>query len=383
MTDQQSTHVLPEGRRAGVCLHMTALPGPYGIGEIGDEAHHFVDALRRMGLGVWQFLPVGPTAYGDSPYQPLSTFAGNDLLISTADLVRRSLLEPTEVFPLQQLPKDFVDYGRLIPIKNELLTRAAERFPVRANARQKARFDDFLERHDDLWLHEYALFRILKSRHKQRPWPQWEPLFVHHDERALRRLESKGAQSLETLKVIQFLFHDQWRRLRNYANESGVQLFGDLPIYIALDSSDAWANPTLLRMDRDGQPDAVAGVPPDYFSADGQLWGNPLYDWPAHAATEFRWWSERMRVAMWLADIVRVDHFRGFEGYWAVPAGAQTARDGAWESGPGDAVFEAMKVIVGHAANRRRGPWRDNARGRGLAGPSRHTRNGRTAIQRC
>ncbi|MDX1515514.1 MAG: 4-alpha-glucanotransferase [Woeseiaceae bacterium] len=339
--------VLPRARQAGVCLHVTALPGRYGIGEIGADAYAFVDSMCRMGLHVWQFLPLGPTAYGDSPYQPLSTFAGNEMLIDVDDLLERGLVRRDETWALSALPADHVDYGQLIPAKNELLRLAAGRFHGRASSRQKARFDRFMDRHDDEWLHEYALFRILKARHEQRPWTEWQREYVHHDDEALKRLEAGQAERIEAIKIVQFLFHDQWQRLRAYANESGVRLFGDMPIYIAHDSSDAWANPELLRIDRDGRPDAVAGVPPDYFSQDGQLWGNPLYDWPAHAETGYRWWIERLRATVELADMVRVDHFRGFEGYWAIPADAGTARDGQWEPGPGDAIFDAMRVALG------------------------------------
>ena len=347
MHSEANGQVLPSAPRAGVSLHITSLPGRYGIGEIGAEALAFVDTMKRMELGVWQFLPLGPTAYGDSPYQPLSTFAGNEMLIDVEDLIRHGLLTQAEVSPLTALPTKFVDYGALIPMKSSLLRAAAGRFEARADSRLKAGFDRFLEQHDDDWLHEYALFRILKSLHDERPWPQWQPEFVHHDDAALRRLENERATRIVEIKVIQFLFHHQWQRLRDYARESNVRLFGDMPICIALDSADAWANREIIRVDQDGHPDHVAGVPPDYFSEDGQLWGNPLYDWDTHEATNYRWWIDRLRASAQLADIVRIDHFRGFEAYWSVPADADTARIGAWEPGPGDAIFVAMKNALG------------------------------------
>ena len=348
MTNTTEQQVLPPGRQAGVCLHMTSLPGPYGIGEIGQHARQFVDTMRDMQLGVWQFLPTGPTAYGDSPYQPLSTFAGNELLIDIAELISLGFLTVEEVSELTELPSDFVDYGALIPVKNRLLRLAASRFEERASFELKQVCDEFVEKNDKLWLHDYALFRILKTQHGERPWPEWEAKYVHRKPKALREFELAVDAEIADAKVLQFLFYHQWQRLHHYANERGVRLFGDMPIYIALDSSDAWANREILRIDRDGNPDHVAGVPPDYFSADGQLWGNPLYAWDAHAANGYRWWVERLHASADLNDIVRIDHFRGFESYWSVPAGSETARIGAWEPGPGDAIFDAMEEALGN-----------------------------------
>ncbi|MDH3431355.1 MAG: 4-alpha-glucanotransferase [Gammaproteobacteria bacterium] len=347
MTDQTTSRVLPRSRQAGVCLHITSLPGPYGIGEIGKEARQFVDTMRDMQLCVWQFLPTGPTAYGDSPYQPLSTFAGNELLIDVGQLIEMGLLAAEEVSDLISLPSDFVDYGALIPIKNRLLRLAAGRFEERTSPELKQACDEFVEKNDNLWLHDYALFRYLKTQHGERPWPEWKPKYVHRRRRALRKLELTAESELADTKVIQFLFHHQWQQLREYANARGVWLFGDMPICIALDSSDAWANPEILLIDRNGRPDYVAGVPPDYFSEDGQLWGNPLYDWDNHAANNYGWWIERLRASAKLADLVRIDHFRGFESYWSVPAKSDTARTGRWEPGPGDAIFDAMQSALG------------------------------------
>lgn len=336
-----------EPRQAGVCMHITSLPGPYGIGEIGAAAFDFVDAMSRMDLGTWQILPLGPTAYGNSPYQPLSTFAGNEMLIDIGDLVRRGLLTPSEVQPLEALPRNTVDYGSLIPVKTALLAKAAERFPRMASSQCASEFDAFVEATDVDWLHEYALYRVLKDQHDQRAWPDWRPEYKHHDDDALKRLESASAQQIECIKIQQFLFASQWQRLRRYASEQSVSLFGDMPICIALDSADAWASPEFLRIDRDGVPDCVAGVPPDYFSEDGQLWGNPLYDWPAHDETGYRWWISRLRSTTELVDLVRIDHFRGFEAYWAIPGDATDARVGEWEPGPREAIFDAFKDAFG------------------------------------
>jgi 4-alpha-glucanotransferase len=348
MSTMESGNVLPPGRQAGVCLHITSLPGPYGIGELGQSAFDFVDAMREMKLAVWQFLPTGPTAYGDSPYQPLSTFAGNELLIDIRDLIKKGLLDKEEAQELAALPSDFVDYGALIPIKTRLLRIAARRFEDQASPDLKAACDKFVEENDELWLHDYALYRILKTRHGERPWPEWAREYVHREPDAMSKLEESADAQIADIKVIQFLFFEQWVRFRRYANNRGVYLFGDMPICIALDSADAWAHPELLSIDRNGRPDAVAGVPPDYFSEDGQLWGNPLYNWSTHEHSGYRWWVERLNASAKLADMVRIDHFRGFEAYWSVPAESVTAKTGAWEPGPGDAIFDAMRESLGN-----------------------------------
>ena len=334
-------------RQAGVGMHITSLPGPHGIGEIGRDARAFIDRLRDMNLTVWQFLPTGPTAYGDSPYQPLSTFAGNEMLIGVGDLVEQGFLAQEEVRELTALPAHRVDYGALIPVKSRLLTLAAERFRETASPELETAYGDFLAKHHETWLRDYALFRILKSRYGDRAWPEWPTQYVHRDSGALRQLVESSGREIELIGIIQFMFHHQWQRLREHARERGVCLFGDMPIYIALDSSDAWANREILQLDEEGRPSHVAGVPPDYFSADGQLWGNPLYDWESHRKTGYSWWIDRLRASAELADLVRIDHFRGFEAYWSVPADSDTARTGTWEPGPGDAIFDAMEEALG------------------------------------
>ncbi len=348
MTDSNSEPVLLTERQAGVCLHIASLPGPYGIGEIGQAATQFVDSLAKMKLSVWQFLPTGPTAYGDSPYQPLSSFAGNEMLIDIGDLIEKGLLEEKEVAGLTALPVEFIDYGHLIPIKNRLLSLAAGRFEDKASPQLKAACDQFVAGNDSAWLHDYALYRILKTQHSERPWPEWEPRYVRRNPQALSELEVSADAQIADIKVIQFLFFEQWQRMRDYANARGIRLFGDMPICIALDSADAWAHPEILKMDQNGHPEAVAGVPPDYFSEDGQLWGNPLYDWDKHAADGYAWWVDRLRATADLADLVRIDHFRGFEAYWSVPAESETAKTGSWEPGPGDAIFDAMRDALGN-----------------------------------
>jgi 4-alpha-glucanotransferase len=344
---QRAHAVLSVRPEAGTALHFTSLPSPHGIGDIGDAALAFLDALVSMKLRVWQFLPTGPTAFGDSPYQPLSAFAGNENLIGLDPLVRDGYLEARELDELHDLPRNTVDYGSVIPSKGNLLARAAARFLDRADEAERAAFEEFLAVNGEAWLDDYALFRILKASHGERPWPEWSPEFVHREPGALERVRERHAEDLHAIRVQQYFFEKQWNQLRKTANKKGVRLFGDMPIYIALDSADAWAHPELLRIDRDGRPDAVAGVPPDYFSSEGQLWGNPLYDWELHGDQDYRWWVERVRHAARLCDLVRIDHFRGFEAYWAVPFGDTTARGGRWEPGPGDALFEAMERQLG------------------------------------
>jgi len=345
--DNPDSFILQMGRRAGVGLHLTSLPGPYGIGDIAESAKAFIDDMQRMNLGVWQFLPLGPTAYGDSPYQPLSAFAGNANLVGMEPLVELGLLESRELQPLRELPRDFADYGHLIPIRRKLLARAAERFNRRQKNALWAEYEGFLQLNAERWLDDYALFRVLKTAHHERPWPEWESDYVRREPAALQRAREKYREQIERTRITQFLFDSQWRELKAYATERNVCLFGDMPIYIALDSADAWANPEMLLIDRNGRPSHVAGVPPDYFSEDGQLWGNPLYDWDYHEQTGFHWWVGRMRHAAQQAHLVRIDHFRGFEAFWSVPYGAKTARQGEWVPGPGNALFDALEQAMG------------------------------------
>ena len=335
------------GRQAGVGLHISSLPGPHGIGDIADCALSFLDKLIEMEIGVWQFLPTGPTAYGDSPYQPLSAFAGNELLIGLTPLVQLGLLDAIDLEPLESLPRGLVDYGRLIPLKRNLLAKAAQRFYSQPGHGLRPEYENFLHRHSEHWLDDYALFRVLKTMHGERPWPEWDRDLVRRTPAVIAKVRDEHREALESIRITQFLFWSQWKKFRAAATRKGICLFGDMPIYIALDSADAWSNPEMLLIDRDGQPSHVAGVPPDYFSEDGQLWGNPLYDWAYHEQTAYRWWIDRMKNAASLNDLVRIDHFRGFESYWSVPNGSETARNGEWVPGPGDALFEALQQSLG------------------------------------
>ncbi len=340
--------ILPAGKTAGVGMHFASLAGPYGIGDIADSAHAFVDTLASMKIGVWQFLPTGPTAYGDSPYQPLSAFAGNEMLIGIEPLIRLGLLTTDEAEVLTDLSSESVDYGNLIPAKHALLAKAAGRFSSTVSSELKSAFEAFLHLHDSRWLGDYAVYRILKTKHGERPWPEWDTPYVHREPGAMLKVREDNREAIEHIKIIQFLFDQQWHALKRYANENGVHLFGDMPIYIALDSADAWAHPEILLIDKDGKPSHVSGVPPDYFSADGQLWGNPLYDWEFHKSNGYQWWIERMQHAANQSDLVRIDHFRGFEAFWSVEFSAETARDGEWLPGPRDALFDSMQAALGN-----------------------------------
>ena len=334
-------------RRAGVWLHLTSLPGPHGVGELGAPAFRFIDALCEMQLSVWQFLPIGPTGYGNSPYQALSSFAGNELLIDMENLVELGLLEASELNDLKQLPRDYVDYGSLLPLKYGLLCTAASRFRSAADAGLQDDYQAFCAANGANWLDDYSLFRLLKTRHQDRAWPEWPAQFVSRDPAALAEFADKEQARIEEIRVLQFLFFRQWSRMHNYASSKGVLLFGDLPIYVALDSADAWANRDLLQLDANGVPRKVAGVPPDYFAEDGQLWGNPLYDWQRHEDSGFQWWAERIRALSRYVDLLRLDHFRGFESYWSVTMPADTARIGQWEAGPGNRFFDAIREQLG------------------------------------
>jgi len=342
-----SPTILPAGKSAGVGMHFVSLPGAHGIGDIGDSALAFIDTLSSMKIRVWQFLPTGPTAYGDSPYQPLSVFAGNEMLIGIDPLIRQGLLTSSEAEVLTGLSSESVDYGNLIPVKHALLVKAAGRFSAMASDETKSAFEAFLHLHDSRWLGDYAVYRILKTMHGERPWPEWDKAYVHREQAAMQKVRESNREAIKQIKIIQFLFDRQWQALKRYASEKGVFLFGDMPIYIALDSADAWAHPEIILIDKDGKPSHISGVPPDYFSADGQLWGNPLYDWKFHESNGYQWWIERMQHAANLSDLVRIDHFRGFESFWSVQFGAETAREGEWLPGPRDALFDAMQAALG------------------------------------
>jgi 4-alpha-glucanotransferase len=336
-------------RRAGVCLHLTSLPGPRGIGELGASALEFLVWMQANAVSVWQFLPTGPTGYGNSPYQPLSVFAGNPLLVDLDTLVEWGLLDPGEASGAGSFADGPVDYDRVARFKNPLLALAADRFHELKDAGLQAEFESFCAGNGDDWLDDFAAFAQLRSSADNAAWPQWSGVDQADRRKRVAELHAADARALNRTKLVQFFFQRQWRVLRDEARRRGILLFGDVPIYMALDCAEAWARPELLELQDGRWPAEVAGVPPDYFSADGQLWGNPVYRWEAHAADGYRWWIARLRHALENADIVRLDHFRAFDEFWSIPFGAATAREGRWRPGPGESLFDALRDALGSA----------------------------------
>jgi 4-alpha-glucanotransferase len=343
-------------RAGGILLHPTSLPGPHGIGDLGAAAHRFVDFLADAGLSLWQVLPVGPTGYGDSPYASFSTFAGNPLLVSLERLVEDGDLSASEI-PPAEFPPDAVEYATLIPWKAGLLELAASRFLSDATGDRRSTFDRFCAT-EKAWLDDFALFMAVKARFDERAraagrtgstaWNVWWDRDIASRERgALAAWRREEAEAIAAVKVVQFWFFTQWAELRAHACEHGIRIVGDVPIFVASDSADVWASPRLFQLDRDRRPTVVSGVPPDYFSATGQLWGNPIYDWRRMAREGFAWWIERLGAALRLFDAVRVDHFRGFAAHWEVPASEPTAVHGRWVPAQGRRLFSVVRRILG------------------------------------
>ena len=333
-------------RRGGILLHPTSLPGRYGIGELGPEAHRFVDFLAGAGQRLWQVLPLGPTGYGDSPYQCFSAFAGNPLLISLDALVEDGWLQAADVAYAPKLPADSVDYDAVAAFKLPLLDRAFRRFEEAAESADREAFEAFRQANAS-WLDDYALYMAVKEAQGGKEWTDWQEDIARRRPEALARWREERAGAVRAREFGQYLFFLQWQRLRDRCRERDIALMGDIPIFVARDSADVWSHPELFQLEEDGRPRVMAGVPPDYFSATGQLWGNPLYDWEEMARTGYAWWVERLRAALGLVDLVRLDHFRGFEACWEIPAGEKTAENGQWVKGPGAALFEALREALG------------------------------------
>lgn len=331
-------------RLSGILLHPTSLPSPYGIGDLGDEAYAFIDFLARAGQHLWQVLPLTHTGFGDSPYQSFSAFAGQPLLIDPRHLIRLGLIGGWELTDCPIADPSHVDYGQVIPWKEKVLALAYSRFPQKRHEipGMDQSFQEFCES-NRYWLDDYALFMACKKLHHGADWLHWP------DEYRCPTLEFKAGlfksmhEDIEYYRFIQFLFFDEWKRIKKYANDHGIRIIGDIPIFVSMDSADVWANQHLFQLDSKGYPTRVAGVPPDYFSATGQLWGNPLYNWEAHEAEHFSWWISRIRAQLRNLDILRVDHFRGFEAFWSIPYGEPTAVNGEWVKAPGHALFSAVR----------------------------------------
>ncbi len=333
-------------RVSGIFLHITSLPSPYGIGDLGSAAFRFADFLTRTNQRLWQVLPLGPVGFGASPYSATSTFAGNPLLISPEPLVEYGLLTEEDLEPLKELPDDHVDYERVETRKKAVLRKAFEQYQVDQSAVSEADLEQFLTSQAS-WLDDYALYAALKDAHDGAPWTAWEAPLVRRDPEALERAREEHAEAIRMHVFWQYLFHRQWRALQAYCHTRDIRLFGDLPIYVARDSADVWAHQELFQLDEDGSPSVVAGVPPDYFSPEGQRWGNPIYRWDRMRENGYQWWKDRMRRTLDLVDLVRLDHFRGFEAYWEIPAESETAINGTWTDGPGASFFEALEEELG------------------------------------
>jgi 4-alpha-glucanotransferase len=336
-------------RAAGVLVHPTSFPSRYGVGDLGDAAYELIDFLVEAKQSAWQVLPLGPTGYADSPYQCFSAFAGNPLLISPDRLVRSGILPPEAVVDVPDFPTHRVDYGPVIEFKRGLLAQAHRRFESKATAIQQLDFEQFCAEHRD-WLDDFALFMAVKEYHmaeKGGVWNTWPREIAFREPDGIAHWSEKLAEDVSRHKFLQYLFFEQWLALRAYANGKGIRIIGDVPIFVAFDSADVWANRELFFLDGDGNPTYVAGVPPDYFSETGQRWGNPLYRWNRMAKDGYRWWEARLRATFRQVDIVRVDHFRGFVGYWEIPASEPTAVVGRWVKGPGTKFFRAMRKELG------------------------------------
>lgn len=344
-------------RKSGVLLHPTSLPGKYGIGTIGKAAYDFVDWLALGGQTLWQVLPLGPTGYGDSPYASFSTYAGNPLLIDLEMLVEKGWA-PSSVLKTPDYIKKTgnVDFGAVVWWKMPVLNECASYFAANANDEDKKLYKDFCKSKAN-WLNNFAVFMSIKQYYdkkaaEEKPansmWHSyWEKSLARCEKEAVAKWEKEHKDTIEQLKIIQFFFDFQWNALKTYANNKGVSLIGDIPIFVAPDSADVWSNQKLFQLDKDGKPNCVAGVPPDYFCATGQLWGNPLYDWDAMKAEKYQWWINRIKRVYELTDVLRIDHFRGFEAYWSVPATEETAINGKWIKGPGLDLFNAIKKKLG------------------------------------
>jgi 4-alpha-glucanotransferase len=333
-------------RRSGILLHPSSLPSRWGIGDLGITAYEFVDFLIAAGQQLWQVMPLGPTGYGDSPYASFSAFAGNPLLISIDRLRDDGLLTDADLMDVPFFSDAHVDYGATLHWKLPLLQRSSERFMADASAEQQRQFDDFRSRNAS-WLTDYTLFAALKQEHNNASWNTWAPAIARHEPAAVAQWSHELRDQVRFHSYLQFQFFNQWQQLKSYANQHDISIIGDIPIFVAYDSADVWAHPDSFALNADGTPTVIAGVPPDFFSATGQRWGNPLYRWEVLAQQGYAWWIERFRTTLKLVDIMRLDHFRGFAAYWEVPADQETAINGRWVAGPGAALFEAVRTALG------------------------------------
>ena len=330
-------------RKNGIILPIFSLPSDYGIGTFGKEAYNFIDFLKKSKQSYWQILPVGPTSYGDSPYQSFSTFAGNPYFIDLDLLVEDGLLEKDEIktYNFGENEND-IDYGTIYISRYKILKIAYQN----GKLRYQKNIENF-KKENQSWIEDYALFMSLKDLHNGASWQEWSEDLRFRKEETLNKYKDELKEEIDFYIFLQFLFFKQWNELKKYANKNNVEIVGDVPIYVAEDSSDVWANPKLFALNENLLPKEVSGCPPDSFSEDGQLWGNPIYNWEEHHNTNYIWWIERMRAALEIFDVVRIDHFRGFESYWSIPYGDTTAKNGQWKKGPDKEIFKAIKEALG------------------------------------
>jgi 4-alpha-glucanotransferase len=329
-------------RASGILLHPTCFPNSFGVGDFGPAAFEFVDFLQEAGQKLWQVLPLNPTGYGDSPFQCFSAYAGNHLLISLEKLQANGILEASDFRDAPDFPQCFVDFGRVIPWKTRLLNKAARTFLSGARGEERRAFDEFCAK-TAAWLPDFALFMACKQEQGGISWNQWPAKITQRNSGAVEAARDRLQEEILAVEYWQFEFFRQWKEVQAHAHKAGIRIVGDLPIYVALDSADVWTNREYFQLSDDGQPLKIAGVPPDYFSATGQRWGNPIYRWDRLQETGYRWWIERFRAALHLYDAVRIDHFRGFEAYWEIAGDASTAIDGRWVKGPGADFFSALE----------------------------------------
>jgi 4-alpha-glucanotransferase len=332
-------------RSAGILLHPTSLPGKYGIGDLGKEAYNFLDFMEVAGQKLWQVFPLGPTGYGDSPYQCFSAFAGNPLIISPNVLLEEGFLKDNDLKNVPDFNLAKINFGELIKYKHSLLKKSFEHFKNNSNGKEKV-FKEFCDKNKE-WLEDYTLFMALKEHNNGDVWSKWDKDLVTRKESALKKWKEKLSDSVLFQKYVQFQFFHQWKNLKDYANKKGIRIIGDIPIFIAYDSSDLWSNKEIFTVDNEGNLTFVAGVPPDYFSATGQLWGNPLYKWNEMGKDDFLWWRKRISALLEMVDIIRIDHFRGFDAYWEIPAGSKTAEPGKWKKAPGEKLFNTIEKYLG------------------------------------
>lgn len=333
-------------RTSGILLHPTSLPSPYGIGDLGKAAYDFIDFLEKAGQHLWQILPLTPTGYGNSPYSSFSAFAGQPLLISPEKLEKLGLLKEWELDTAPKNNEDLVEYDKVAKWKAQILQLAFSRFEVQEDKKLKKEYKQFVKE-NTYWLNDYAIYMACRDMQGQKEWFKWDEQYRKSTQKVKAEINKTLKEEIKYYCFLQFLFYKQWAELKAYANKKGIKIIGDMPLFVSMDSADVWANPKLFQLDSKGYPTKVAGVPPDYFSETGQLWGNPLYNWEVHEKNQFQWWVARVRHQLALSDYLRIDHFRGLESYWAVPAEEETAINGEWVKAPGKALFETIEQELG------------------------------------